>query len=1326
MARFRIFTEEPPFAQFSLTGQAIDGEVEDYQFSNGSDLQIVKSVDDSTPNVGQNVTFTIEVTNNGPADATGVEMTDLLPDGYEFVSSSETLNSGVWTIGNLANGASVQMTIVAKVLVSGTYLNTASVDGEQDDPTPGNNEDDAETTPERADLSIVKTVDEPLPAVGDNVVFTLEVTNNGPSDATGVEMTDLLPDGYEFVSSSETLNSGVWTIGNLANGASVQMTITAKVLASGTYLNSASVDGEQDDPNPDNNQDDAEASPNPRIDLAILKTVDNGTPNVGSNVVFTIEVSNNGPSDATGVEMTDLLPDGYEFVSSSETLNSGVWSIGNLASGASTQMTITAKVLASGTYLNTATVDGTEEDTDPDNNSDDAETDPTPQVDLAIVKTVDNGTPNVGSNVVFTIEVSNNGPSDATGVEMTDLLPDGYEFVSSSETLTNGVWSIGNLANGGSVQMTITAKVLASGTYLNTATVDGTEEDTDPDNNSDDAETDPTPQVDLAIVKTVDNGTPNVGSNVVFTIEVSNNGPSDATGVEMTDLLPDGYEFVSSSETLTNGVWSIGNLANGGSVQMTITAKVLASGTYLNTATVDGVEDDTDPLNNTDDAETDPTPQIDLAVVKTVDEPLPNVGDNVIFTIQVSNNGPSDATGVEMTDLLPDGYEFFSSSETLTNGVWSIGNLANGGSVQMTITAKVLASGTYLNTATVDGFEDDTDPLNNTDDAETDPIQPGSITGTVRADTDGNGSGDINLLGVTLNLLDNSGQSVLDEFNVPRTTTTDANGFYSFSGVIPGSYQIAEVQPDGYGSLSDSDGGNPNLISNITVTAGTANTGNDFLEFLQKCPDTWEHWQEHWVDELGEDNIDPLDNPDGDRYDNLTEYAFCLPPNTGVRKPFCLVESLSVPGGVDGVYTRTAGGPHDIEFVLEYAPYLVPDPVVQEWVIDVTDQTKVTLTNNGNGTETIRLKDLETITGNAGAGFVRIRVDLIDPDTEEVIETSGTEVLGWVETAFGLACQTYNNPVLRCSTFTGTIDSIDGQDLVVTTSAGPMNLATVLDPNLSYYVEVVSGAYDGHRFDVVSASGGRITLASDTDIFAAAPPFNTMAGALPIDLAGARISLRRHWTLDQLFPPTSFGATGSQTTADQIQIFAGGAWSIYWLYDDAGTPRWVRADDAGLADQGKTVVMPGQGMFFNNRTAPFTWLSFGEVRENSFVRPLAAGSNLVGGGYPVDQSATGAGSRQFNLADGFFGEVDFKKADSFFVWRGDANPAAISAYETYYLASKPTPPALLRWVKMGDASAISRDAELLLKRDRSVFLRTKDAHPSPGIPIYKIASPWGS
>jgi hypothetical protein len=219
------------------------------------------------------------------------------------------------------------------------------------------------------------------------------------------------------------------------------------------------------------------------------------------------------------------------------------------------------------------------------------------------------------------------------------------------------------------------------------------------------------------------------------------------------------------------------------------------------------------------------------------------------------------------------------------------------------------------------------------------------------------------------------------------------------------------------------------------------------------------------------------------------------------------------------------------------------------------------------------------------------------------------------------------------------------------------------------------------------------------------------------------VVIRRHWTLNEVFPVSGFGATGSQSDADQVQVFADGAWTIYWLYDlgdgNPATARWVSAADSGMADQGGAVIPPGQGLFLFNRTSVTSILAYGEVRPNAFVRPLNTGSNFVAGGYPVDQSIDGLRGRAMNLPQGFFGSLDFKTADSVFVWKADATVNA-AGYDTFYLLSgAPARPALLRWVKVGDASALAQDSEILLYGNRSAFVRTKTKLES-----YKIPTPW--
>jgi len=232
-------------------------------------------------------------------------------------------------------------------------------------------------------------------------------------------------------------------------------------------------------------------------------------------------------------------------------------------------------------------------------------------------------------------------------------------------------------------------------------------------------------------------------------------------------------------------------------------------------------------------------------------------------------------------------------------------------------------------------------------------------------------------------------------------------------------------------------------------------------------------------------------------------------------------------------------------------------------------------------------------------------------------------------------------------------------------------------------------------------------LATGSDVCSDTPPFNTLAGALPATLAGNRIAIHRHWTLGELFPVTRFFAADTPTNADQVQTSVVAATSTYWLYANGGQPKWVKVGDGTLADQASTVIASGHGMFVTKRSIGAPLLACGEVRANNFIRPLCAGLNLVGGGYPVIQSATGTGSRQMDVVHGFFGSTDPATADMFSVWIGDATQGA-SGYDSYYLYN---PGTAGKWVKMGDASLAPHDAELLFLGDRSVLVRVKnDVH----------------
>lgn len=632
--------------------------VENADFDNFTpiDLRLEKSVVPTSPNANQDVTFTITVFNDGTNGATGIVVEDLLPAELLYVSDNGggayDEITGLWTVGNLAAGASISLEIVASLTGSAPVDNTAEIiehDQFDIDSTPDNNdplEDDQDTvtvTPAITDLALTKTVDDTSPNNLQQVQFTITVTNESAVNATGVVVTDQLPAGLTYVSDNGggayVSGTGIWTIGNLAAGATATLLVNAQVTASAPVTNSAeitAVDQFDLDSTPDNDipaeddQDSVLLTPN-ITDLAITKTVDDATPNNQQVIVFTLSVTNQSAVNATGVVVTDQLPAGLTYVSDNGAgayvSGTGLWTIGNLAAGATAVLTINARVVSSTPSVNTAEITAHDQfdlDSTPDNNDpqeDDQDSQAiTPNIaDLSLTKTVDDATPDQNQNIVYTITIENDGPTDATNVLVTDVLPAGLTFVSSAPSVgtynqATGVWTIPSLTNGSSATLQVTATVTTSTVKVNTAQVtaaDQFDSDSTPNNNNaaeDDQDSQTvTPNIsDLSVTKTVDNTTPDFNSNVTFTVTLSNAGPAGATDVTVLDLLPAGLTFVSSNPSVgtynqVTGIWTVPTLASNASATLTIVATVTSFGTSTNTAQVqtsDQFDPDSTPGNS--------------------------------------------------------------------------------------------------------------------------------------------------------------------------------------------------------------------------------------------------------------------------------------------------------------------------------------------------------------------------------------------------------------------------------------------------------------------------------------------------------------------------------------------------------------------------------------------------------------------------------------------------------------------------------------------------------------------------------------------------------
>ena len=304
----------------------------------------------------------------------------------------------------------------------------------------------------QADLVLVKSA-APNPVVaGTNLTYTLTTTNNGPSGATGVTVTDVLPAGVSYVSATSsqggtpTFANGTFTadLGGLANGASATTTVIVSVNSNttGSITNTAVVGGNEPDPNMANNTSTVITNVNSEADLAIVKSATPSPVDAGKQLTYTLTATNNGPSDATGVTVTDALPAGVSYVSATSsqggtpTFANGTLTadLGGLADGASATTTLIVSVNSNttGPISNTAVVSGNQPDPNLANNTSTVTTPVTPEADLAITKTASVKEVTAGHSFSYTLIAQNNGPSDATGVTIVDTLPNGLTLDSVS------------------------------------------------------------------------------------------------------------------------------------------------------------------------------------------------------------------------------------------------------------------------------------------------------------------------------------------------------------------------------------------------------------------------------------------------------------------------------------------------------------------------------------------------------------------------------------------------------------------------------------------------------------------------------------------------------------------------------------------------------------------------------------------------------------------------------------------------------------------------------------------------------------------------------
>jgi uncharacterized repeat protein (TIGR01451 family) len=549
--------------------------------------------------------------------------------------------------------------------------------------------------------------------VGDTLRYTVTFVNAGQDPAVNTSIEDPIPAGTSYVPGSLDVPPGVTgsfdsaantvrvSPGDFPVGRSVTFTFDVAVGAAAANTdvgNQATIvyDGDTVPTLRDLRFTTGAASIAvvPSADLVVTKTNTPATVVAGNVLTSTITVRNAGPSPATDVVVSDELPPGVGAVTTPGrtcVVNTRVLScvLGTIAAGDSVTVTVRTAVPPGSTaasLTDVARVTSSTSDPDPDDNTAPASSDVSRDADLSVTKSVAPTTVTPGQELTYRVTVTNAGPSTATNVAIDDAVPDpGIVLVSASSSPpgacsnddSNARCTIASLAPGASAVMTVDAVALPDATprtVPNQAAVSSATPDLDPSDDTTDADVTIGPPVsDLDVTKTADAPSPLVAGigEVRYTIDIVNNGPSDADPVTVSDVLPPGFVPVSATSdrgtcptpsggTVTCDVGRLiaplGDDVDGARARITIVARIPADvppGTYPNVATADAPSA---PPTSSPPAPVTVEGLANVSIVKSFPEgsdPVLTPDTRETYRIRVVNDGPSVAGDVVVTDDLP-------------------------------------------------------------------------------------------------------------------------------------------------------------------------------------------------------------------------------------------------------------------------------------------------------------------------------------------------------------------------------------------------------------------------------------------------------------------------------------------------------------------------------------------------------------------------------------------------------------------------------------------------------------------------------------------------
>ena len=725
----------------------------------------------ATPNpvaAGGELTYSISVTNSGDLAAQNVVLTDQLPASVLKVSASVSQGGYIEPsmgpnvaagIGSLAAGSTLTLTILVDTTASsiGTITDSASVSSAETDPAPSELHTTIITSVLAAsDLSVVMTSSPNSVLAGGDITDTFTISNLGPEDASDVTAILPLAAGVTFVSAvpgSATITSSggqvVATVGSMAAGTQVVVTVVVQPTVAGVLSQAVTVSSSGIDPNLTNNTSSTTTQVVPAADLAVSVAGSAPAANPGVEFEYIVSATNNGPSGASNVVLSDTLPAGVTFVSASTsqtsvpTYSNGVvtLSVDSVTNGATVTLTIAVVPTAEpgSTLLDSASVAAQETDPNTANNTATLATPVRGVSDLGISVAAQPGVVYVGQNVTYTVTVSNQGPDNEPDAVVTCPLPSDVAFASASylpgwsPVLADGLLTadLGPLSVGGTAIVTVVLipQGAAAGTLTTSFSVQGQNTDPATANNTADATVTVNPAADLAITISPGKAPPAVQADWTYTLNVANLGLSNATGVTVTAPLPPGVEFVSAASSqglapvVQNGTLSadLEGLAAGDFATVSIVVMPTAIGSLPLSASVSGDQFDPTLANNQATGSALVVPSVNLAVLLAPTPSTVVTGHQLTMMASVTNVGPNPATSVVLS--LPMGANFLFDSSDAGAGTCSVvggqivahlGELDPGSSEKITLVFTPQAPGTITQTANVASAENQLDPANAT------------------------------------------------------------------------------------------------------------------------------------------------------------------------------------------------------------------------------------------------------------------------------------------------------------------------------------------------------------------------------------------------------------------------------------------------------------------------------------------------------------------------------------------------------------------------------------------------------------------------------------